>query len=90
MRPSVEAFLAGESLPLVGILRSLLYGFGGVILSVMYTVTDWGRLRSSTSTIPEDTRDICIRDVQLIEQNGILNKTNHFERLGVSASHGCL
>jgi hypothetical protein len=49
-----------------------------------------GRLRSSPTAIPEDTRDICTRDIQLIEQEEILSKTNHFERLGVSASHGSL
>ena len=41
------------------------------------------RLRSSPSAITEDTLDICTRDVQLIEREGILNKTNQFERLGV-------
>jgi hypothetical protein len=48
------------------------------------------RPHSFPNAILEDTRDICTRDVQLIEQKGILNKTNHVESLGVSASHGCL
>jgi hypothetical protein len=37
----------------------------------------------------EGTRDIYTGDVQLNE-NGILNKTNPFERLGVSVSHACV
>jgi hypothetical protein len=45
---------------------------------------------SFPNVILEDTRDICTRDVQLIERKGILNKTDHFESLGVSASHGSL
>ena len=45
-----------------------------------------GRSRSSPNATPEDTRDICTRDVQLIEQEKIPDKTNHFERLGVTAS----
>jgi hypothetical protein len=45
---------------------------------------------SFPNVILEDTRDIYTRDVQLIERKGIFNKTNHFERLGVSASHGSL
>jgi hypothetical protein len=48
------------------------------------------RPRSFSNDILEDTRNICTQDVQLIEREGILNKTDHFERLGVSASHGCL
>jgi hypothetical protein len=48
------------------------------------------RPRSYPNVILEDTSDICTRNVQLIELKGILNKTNHFERLGVSASHGSL
>src|SRR6266699_441600 len=48
------------------------------------------RPHSFPNVILEDTRDICRRDVQLIERKGILNKTNHVESLGVSASHGCL
>ena len=38
---------------------------------------------------PKDTLEICTRcSVDLTKGN--LNKTNHFERIGVSASHGCL
>ncbi len=48
------------------------------------------RPRSFPNAILEDTGNICTRDVQLIEREGILNKTDHFERLGVSASRGCL
>jgi hypothetical protein len=35
------------------------------------------RPRSFPNVILEDTRDICMRDVQLIEQKGILNKTQN-------------
>ena len=49
-----------------------------------------GQPRSSPNAIPEDTRDFCTRDVQLIKRRGILDKTNHFERLRVSAFHGSL
>ena len=49
-----------------------------------------GRMRGFYSAIPEDTRDTCTRDVQLIEGKEILNKTNLFERLGVSAPHRSL
>jgi hypothetical protein len=49
------------------------------------------RLRRPRSfPILEDTGYICTRDVQLIEQKGIFNKTNHVESLGVLASHGRL
>src|SRR6266566_4249746 len=51
-----------------------------------------GQPRSFPNVILEDTRDICRRDVQLIERKGVLTgkKTNHVESLGVSASHECL
>ena len=49
------------------------------------------RLRCSfANVILENTRDICTRDVQVIEIKKVLKKTNHFEMLGVSASHGFL
>jgi hypothetical protein len=48
------------------------------------------RRRRFPNVILEDTRDICMRNVQLIGRNGILNKTNHVETLGVSESHGSL
>jgi hypothetical protein len=52
---------------------------------------DWlCRPRSFRNVVLEDTRDICTRDVRLIERNGILKKTNHFERPGVSASRESL
>ena len=40
--------------------------------------------------ILEDTRDIWTQGIQSIERKEILNKTNRFERLGVSASHRSL
>jgi hypothetical protein len=46
--------------------------------------------RSFPNAVLEDTRDIYTQDVQLIERRGMPNKTNHFERLGESASHGSL
>ena len=56
-----------------------------------YVQYDWlGRLRSFPNVILEDTGDICKRDIQLIGRKGILDKTNHFVRLGVSESHGFL
>jgi hypothetical protein len=48
------------------------------------------RRRSFPNVIPEDTRDVCTQDVQLVERDKIFNKTNHFERLGVFASHESL
>ena len=48
------------------------------------------RPRSSPNVILEDTRDICTRDIQLIERKAILDETNHFGRIGVSASRGYL
>jgi hypothetical protein len=39
MRPGIVASSAGESSPSVGILGGLLHGFGGVILTDMYSVT---------------------------------------------------
>jgi hypothetical protein len=39
MRPDIGASSAGESSPSVGILGGLLYRFGGVMLTVMYSVT---------------------------------------------------
>src|SRR6266849_2753695 len=47
------------------------------------------RPHSFPNVVLEDTRDICTRDFQLIGRKGILNKTDRFERLEVSASHGC-
>jgi hypothetical protein len=41
MRPGIVASSAGESTSSVGILGGLLYGFEGVILTVMYSVTGW-------------------------------------------------
>jgi hypothetical protein len=37
----------------------------------------WCRPHSFPIVILEDTRDICTRDVQLVELKGILNRTNH-------------
>jgi len=48
------------------------------------------RPRTFPNAILEDTRDIYTRDSQLIERKGILNKTDLFERPGVSISHGFL
>ena len=39
MGPGIGAFSAGELSSAVGILGGLLYGFGGVMLIVMYSVT---------------------------------------------------
>ena len=56
-----------------------------------YVKFDWlRRPRGIPNVILEDTRDICTQDVRSIEQVGLSIKTNHFERLGVSASHGFL
>jgi hypothetical protein len=72
------------------------YTWGAVVQVRGYNVdrhVQCDRLRrpcSFPNVIIEDTRDICVRDVQLIERKGILNKTNHFETLRVSASHGRL
>jgi hypothetical protein len=49
--------------------------------------------RSSFNVVVEDTGDVytrATRDVQLTERKGILDRTNHSERPGVSASHGPL
>jgi hypothetical protein len=48
------------------------------------------RPRNFPNVSLEDTRDICTRDVQLVERKGFSTKTNHFETLGVSAFHGTL
>ena len=53
-----------------------------------YVKCDWlCQPRSFPNAILEDTRDIYTRGIQLIKQKGVLNKTNHFERLRVPASH---
>jgi hypothetical protein len=69
MRPDIGASSAGESSPSVGIL-------GGAVVQVRrcdvdrYVQCDWVRRpRSFPNVILEDTRDLCPRDVQLVEQN---------------------
>ena len=41
MRPGIEGSSTRESSSLAGILCELLYRFGGVMLTVMYSVTGW-------------------------------------------------
>ena len=50
MRPGIVASSAGESSSSVGIVGGLLYGFGGVMFTVMHSVTGCvDRAASSTS-----------------------------------------
>jgi hypothetical protein len=90
MHPGIVASSAGESSFSIGILGRLLYRFRGVMLTVMYSVTGCVD-RAASPTSFSRTQGISAREnVQLIERKGILNETNHFERLGVPASHGSL
>jgi hypothetical protein len=90
MRSGIVASSAVELSSWVGMLGVLLYRFRGVMLTVMYSVTGCVD-RAASPTSFSRTQGISVREMfQLIERKGILDKTNHFEGLGVYVSHGSL